>query len=49
MSSGTKEKYLKIALVVFGVLFCLIYPFGLVWPSGWGLARGRGKVLPPDD
>lgn len=43
MSSGTKEKYLKIALVVFGVLFCLIYPFGLVWPSGWVWHGGEGK------
>jgi hypothetical protein len=35
MSEDTKEKYLKIALVVFGVLFLLVYPLGLIWPSGW--------------
>jgi len=26
---------LRVALVVFGVAFLLIYPLMLVWPSGW--------------
>ncbi|HEY9092466.1 DUF6632 domain-containing protein [Parasphingorhabdus sp.] len=26
---------LQAALVLFGVIFCLIYPLALVWPSGW--------------
>jgi len=30
MSEDTREKYLKIALVVFGVIFLLIYPLGLI-------------------
>ena len=34
VSEDTREKYLKIALVVFGVIFLLIYPLGLIWPSG---------------
>src|SRR6476469_5034324 len=35
MNNETRERYLKLALVVFGVVFWLIYPLGLVWPSGW--------------
>ncbi|MXO63770.1 DUF6632 domain-containing protein [Qipengyuania oceanensis] len=30
-----KYTYLQVALVVFGVIFCLIYPLALVWPAGW--------------
>ena len=42
MSEDTREKYLKIALVVFGVTFLLIYPLGLIWPSGWLWHGGQG-------
>jgi uncharacterized protein DUF6632 len=42
MSNDTKEKYLKIALVVFGFVFFLIYPMGMVWPSGWVWHGGEG-------
>jgi len=42
MSEDTREKYLKIALVVFGVIFLLIYPRGLIWPSGWIWHGGQG-------
>ena len=42
MSEDTREKYLKIALVVFGVIFLLIYPLGLIWPSGWIWHGGQG-------
>ena len=31
---------LKIALVVFGVAFLLIYPLAIVWPSGWAWHEG---------
>ena len=31
---------LKIALVVFGVAFLLIYPLSIVWPSGWAWHMG---------
>ncbi|MBI3676229.1 MAG: hypothetical protein HY243_06390 [Proteobacteria bacterium] len=31
----TRTKLLQIALVLFGVVFCLVYPLAIVWPSGW--------------
>jgi len=31
---------LKIALVVFGIAFLLIYPLAIVWPSGWAWHEG---------
>jgi hypothetical protein len=42
MNNETRERYLKLALVVFGVVFWLIYPLGLVWPSGWVWHAGEG-------
>lgn len=33
--SMSRLKLLKIALLIFGVIFCLIYPLAVVWPSGW--------------
>jgi hypothetical protein len=42
MNPESKEKYLKIALVAFGVIFCLIYPLGYFWPSGWVWHGGEG-------
>ncbi len=35
MNNEIRERYLKLALVVSGIAFLLIYPLGLVWPSGW--------------
>jgi len=35
MTTETREKYLKMALVLFGVVFLFVYPLGMVWPSGW--------------
>jgi hypothetical protein len=43
MNDSTREKLLKIALVAFGAIFFLIYPLGLVWPSGWQWHGGEGK------
>jgi hypothetical protein len=43
MSETTREKLLKIALVVFGAIFLLVYPLGLIWPSGWVWHGGEGK------
>jgi hypothetical protein len=43
MNEGTREKLLKVALVAFGVIFCLVYPLGLVWPSGWVWHGGQGE------
>lgn len=31
---------LQIALVLFGAIFCLIYPLAIVWPSGWAWHDG---------
>jgi hypothetical protein len=43
MTSTQKEKLLRFALAAFGVIFCLIYPVGLVWPSGWVWHGGHGQ------
>jgi Family of unknown function (DUF6632) len=32
---------LQAALVVFGILMMLLYPFMLVWPSGWAWTPGQ--------
>jgi Family of unknown function (DUF6632) len=42
MNNETRERYLKLALVVFGVVFLLIYPLSLLWPSGWVWHGGDG-------
>lgn len=31
---------LKLALIVFGAVFCLVYPLAMVWPSGWAWHTG---------
>ena len=43
MNDITREKLLKMALVAFGAIFFLIYPLGLVWPSGWLWHGGDGR------
>jgi len=43
MNDTTREKLLKPALVAFGVIFFLVYPLGLVWPSGWQWHGGHGQ------
>ncbi|MCF8474738.1 MAG: hypothetical protein K9G26_08585 [Emcibacter sp.] len=43
MDNETKEKFLKIALTLFGVIFLLIYPLGYVWPEGWIWHGGEGR------
>lgn len=35
-----KYTYLQAALFVFGLIFCLIYPLAVVWPSGWAWHDG---------
>jgi hypothetical protein len=32
---GTPYKLLQLALAVFGVIFLLVYPIAVAWPSGW--------------
>ena len=36
----SSDKLLSAALVVFGAVFCLIYPLSMVWPSGWAWHQG---------
>jgi len=36
----TREQLLKYALVAFGIVFCLVYPLSIVWPSGWSWHAG---------
>jgi len=42
MNPESKEKTLKLALRVFGLIFLLVYPMGFVWPSGWVWHGGDG-------
>ena len=42
MNPDTREKYLKMALRLFGVVFLLVYPLSMVWPSGWVWYGGEG-------
>lgn len=46
MDSARKEQLLRIALVVFGVIFILVYPISLVWPSGWTWGTGYSHYFP---
>ena len=43
MNPAEKEKFLKLALRLFGVIFILVYPIGMVWPSGWIWHGGEGQ------
>lgn len=35
MEERTREKYLKPALLIFGLVFLLFYPLTIYWPAGW--------------
>ena len=35
-----RYSFLQVALVLFGVIFCLVYPLALVWPAGWKWHEG---------
>ena len=35
-----RSTLLKLALIVFGAVFCLIYPLAMFWPSGWAWHAG---------
>jgi len=43
MDTATKAKGLKVSLILFGVVFCLLLPLGHFWPSGWIWHGGEGK------
>jgi len=47
MSEADRIKYLKIALVIFGIIFIFgVWPLTIVWPSGWAWhAAGRSEYL----
>ena len=46
MPDLARLRYLKIALIVFGVIFTFaIYPLGIVWPSGWTWGPGHSHYL----
>ncbi|MDE2435538.1 MAG: hypothetical protein KGM49_04700 [Sphingomonadales bacterium] len=36
----TTTNQLSLALRLFGVVFCLIYPLAMIWPSGWAWHEG---------
>lgn len=42
MNSEAREKYLKLALKLFGIIFLFVYPLGIFWPSGWVWHGGGG-------
>jgi hypothetical protein len=46
MSAAGRLLYLRIALIVFGIL-CVFgfYPLVIVWPSGWGWGHGHSHYL----
>jgi FtsH-binding integral membrane protein len=42
MSPTDRSSYLRIALLVFGVLFIFgVYPMFVLWPSGWNWGHGH--------
>jgi hypothetical protein len=46
MSAVNRLLYLRVALVVFGLIFIFaIYPLGIVWPSGWTWGQGHSHYL----
>ena len=42
MNAASKERMLKLALRLFGLIFLLVYPMGMIWPSGWVWHGGAG-------
>jgi len=35
-----RSTLLKLALIAFGAVFCLVYPLAIFWPSGWAWHAG---------
>lgn len=42
MDAAQQDKLLKLALRLFGVVFILVYPLAIIWPSGWQWHGGEG-------
>jgi hypothetical protein len=46
MAASDRVKYLRIALLVVGVIFIVgIYPLTILWPSGWSWNTGQSEYL----
>ena len=46
MSPASRRSYLRIALIVFGLLFIFgVYPLMVVWPSGWAWGHGHSHYV----
>jgi hypothetical protein len=46
MSVSDRLKYLRIALLVVGLIFVVgVYPLTIVWPSGWVWHTGQSEYL----
>src|SRR5215471_1232417 len=46
MTETERIKYLRIALLVVGVIFIVgIYPLTIIWPSGWSWHTGQSDYL----
>jgi hypothetical protein len=46
MSNADRSFYLRIALIVFGLIFTFgVYPLSMVWPSGWAWGEGHSHYL----
>jgi hypothetical protein len=43
VNQNQKKNLLKLALRVFGVVFMLVYPLSMIWPSGWQWHGGEGQ------
>ena len=46
MTEADRVKYLRVALVVVGLIFAFgIYPLTVMWPSGWSWHMGQSDYL----
>jgi len=46
MAEGDRTKYLRIALLLVGLIFIVgIYPLTIIWPSGWSWHPGQSDYL----
>ena len=45
MTDADRLLYLRIALIVIGLLCFALYPLGIVWPSGWTWGHGHSHYL----
>ena len=43
MDDAMRDKLLKLALIAFGLIFFIVYPLAIVWPSGWQWHGGHGQ------